>query len=50
MSTSVQYTDSICIMEGRGILEFLQFLGDWKKLEKKIPVSRSTLLGLKVTL
>ncbi|XP_047984169.1 uncharacterized protein LOC125224761 isoform X2 [Leguminivora glycinivorella] len=32
------------------ILDFLQFLGDWEKLEKKIPVSRSTITGLNVTL
>ncbi|CAK1577983.1 unnamed protein product [Parnassius mnemosyne] len=31
------------------ILDFLQFLEDWEKVEKK-PVSRNTLLGLKVTL
>ncbi|KAH0563640.1 hypothetical protein KQX54_003564 [Cotesia glomerata] len=34
----------------QAILEFLQFFEDWQKLENKIPVSRSTSLGLKVTL
>ncbi|XP_063386700.1 uncharacterized protein LOC134675500 isoform X1 [Cydia fagiglandana] len=34
----------------KAIQEFLEFLADWEKLEKKIPVSRSTLTGLKVTL
>ncbi|XP_063395504.1 uncharacterized protein LOC134680320 [Cydia fagiglandana] len=33
----------------KAIQEFLEFLADWEKLEKKIPVSRSTLTGLKVT-
>ncbi|XP_063392810.1 uncharacterized protein LOC134678258 [Cydia fagiglandana] len=34
----------------KAIQEFLEFLADWEKLEKKKPVSRSTLTGLKVTL
>ncbi|XP_046588362.1 uncharacterized protein LOC124293088 isoform X3 [Neodiprion lecontei] len=34
----------------QAILKFLQFYEDWEKFEKKIPVSRSTSVGLKVTL
>ncbi|XP_046608786.1 uncharacterized protein LOC124299567 [Neodiprion virginianus] len=34
----------------QAILKFLQFFEDWEKFEKKIPVSRSTSVGLKVTL
>lgn len=34
----------------QAILEFLQFLGNWENLGKKIPVSRSTSVGFKVTL
>ncbi|CAH2090997.1 unnamed protein product [Euphydryas editha] len=34
----------------QAIFKFLKFLEDWEKLDQKIPVSRSTLLGLKVTL
>lgn len=34
----------------QAILQFLEFLGNWEKFEKKIPVSKSTLVGLKVTL
>lgn len=34
----------------QAILEFLQFFENWENLGKKIPVSKSTSVGLKVTL
>ncbi|CAG5093082.1 Protein of unknown function [Cotesia congregata] len=34
----------------QAILEFLQFFENWENLENKIPVSKSTSIGLKVTL
>ena len=34
----------------QAILEFLKFLYDWESIETKVPVSKSTMVGLKMTL
>ncbi|KAH0549860.1 hypothetical protein KQX54_015363 [Cotesia glomerata] len=43
------YAEGNC-RKKQAILEFLQFFESWENLEKKIPVSKSTSIGLKVTL